>query len=69
MRQLPTFEALKKDLKTIHLFDLCICVSFSTISQFILHTYVSGVIIIFECIWQALCNNALNDVIFIWIGV
>ena len=60
------FEAFKKDLKT-YLFDLWICVSFSTISQFILHTYLY--IIIFECIWQALCNNALTYVICIWIGV
>ena len=36
-------------------------------SQFILHTYLY--IIIFECIWQALCNNALTYVICIWIGV
>ena len=37
LRQLPTFEA--------YLFDLRICVSFSTISQFILDTYLYIIIL------------------------
>ena len=61
LRQLPTFQAFKKGLKT-YLFDLWICVSFSTISQFILHTYYKKLSLKASGkLWQ--CNNALTYVI------